>query len=76
MFLFFKLALSYCFSFKSVHLELFPQAPTLTMEGGLLRRSPSLILGRDFEVVPEPVWRALYHWYGANLSLPRPVCTV
>ncbi|KAJ7995851.1 hypothetical protein DPEC_G00231010 [Dallia pectoralis] len=49
------------------------KAPTLTMEGGLLRRSPSLILGRDFEVVPEPVWRALYHWYGANLSLPRPV---
>ncbi|KAL0994176.1 hypothetical protein UPYG_G00118780 [Umbra pygmaea] len=47
------------------------KAPTLTMEGGLLRRSPSLILGRDFEVVPEPVWRALYHWYGANLSLPR-----
>uniref|UniRef100_A0A4W5K153 Ubiquitin carboxyl-terminal hydrolase 32 n=1 Tax=Hucho hucho TaxID=62062 RepID=A0A4W5K153_9TELE len=49
------------------------KAPTLTMEGGLLRRSPSLILSRDFEVVPEPVWRALYHWYGANLSLPRPV---
>ncbi|XP_071030491.1 ubiquitin carboxyl-terminal hydrolase 32-like [Oncorhynchus clarkii lewisi] len=49
------------------------KAPTLTMEGGLLRRSPSLILGRDFEVVPEPVWRALYHWYGANLGLPRPV---
>ncbi|XP_063059044.1 ubiquitin carboxyl-terminal hydrolase 32-like [Engraulis encrasicolus] len=49
------------------------KAPTLTMEGGLLRRSPTLSLGRDFEVVPEPVWRALYHWYGANISLPRPV---
>ncbi|XP_076876132.1 ubiquitin carboxyl-terminal hydrolase 32-like [Brachyhypopomus gauderio] len=49
------------------------KAPTLTMEGGLLRRSPTLRLGQDFEVVPEPVWRALYHWYGANLSLPRPV---
>uniref|UniRef100_A0A4W4G5G8 Ubiquitin carboxyl-terminal hydrolase 32 n=1 Tax=Electrophorus electricus TaxID=8005 RepID=A0A4W4G5G8_ELEEL len=49
------------------------KAPTLTMEGGLLRRSPPLRLGQDFEVVPEPVWRALYHWYGANLSLPRPV---
>lgn len=45
------------------------------MEGALLRRSPSLHLGPDFEIVPEPVWRALYHWYGANLSLPRPVCT-
>lgn len=49
------------------------QAPTLTMEGGRLRRSLQLVPGRDFETVPEPVWRALYHWYGANLSLPRPV---
>ncbi|XP_063060913.1 ubiquitin carboxyl-terminal hydrolase 32 isoform X2 [Engraulis encrasicolus] len=49
------------------------KAPTLTMEGGRLKRSPPLAVGRDFETVPEPVWRALYHWYGANLSLPRPV---
>lgn len=49
------------------------QAPTLTMEGGRLKRSLQLAPGRDFETVPEPVWRALYHWYGANLSLPRPV---
>ena len=52
-----------------------PQAPTLTMEGGRLKRSLQLVPGRDFETVPEPVWRALYHWYGANLSLPRPVRT-
>uniref|UniRef100_A0AAY4DKB7 ubiquitinyl hydrolase 1 n=1 Tax=Denticeps clupeoides TaxID=299321 RepID=A0AAY4DKB7_9TELE len=49
------------------------KAPTLTMEGGRLKKSPQLLVGRDFETVPEPVWRALYHWYGANLSLPRPV---
>lgn len=49
------------------------QAPTLTMEGGRVKRSLQLVPGRDFEIVPEPVWRALYHWYGANLSLPRPV---
>uniref|UniRef100_A0A8C4EFD5 Ubiquitin carboxyl-terminal hydrolase 32 n=1 Tax=Dicentrarchus labrax TaxID=13489 RepID=A0A8C4EFD5_DICLA len=49
------------------------KAPTLTMEGGRLKRSMQLAPGRDFETVPEPVWRALYHWYGANLSLPRPV---
>lgn len=49
------------------------KAPTLTMEGGRLRRLLQLVPGRDFEIVPEPVWRALYHWYGANLSLPRPV---
>ncbi|KAG7279753.1 hypothetical protein CRUP_021369 [Coryphaenoides rupestris] len=48
------------------------KAPTLTMEGGRLR-STLLVASRDFETVPEPVWRALYHWYGANLSLPRPV---
>ncbi|XP_036392640.1 ubiquitin carboxyl-terminal hydrolase 32-like isoform X5 [Megalops cyprinoides] len=49
------------------------KAPTLTMEGGRLRRGQQLVPGQDFETVPEPVWRALYHWYGANLSLPRPV---
>ncbi|KAM9469598.1 ubiquitin carboxyl-terminal hydrolase 32 isoform 1-T1 [Clarias gariepinus] len=49
------------------------KAPTLTMEGGRLKRPLNLMAGRDFETVPEPVWRALYHWYGANLSLPRPV---
>uniref|UniRef100_A0ABM5ENA4 ubiquitinyl hydrolase 1 n=1 Tax=Pogona vitticeps TaxID=103695 RepID=A0ABM5ENA4_9SAUR len=49
------------------------KAPTLTLEGGRLKQSPQLIQGRDYEIVPEPVWRALYHWYGANLSLPRPV---
>lgn len=49
------------------------QAPTLTMEGGRLKRCLQLLSSRDFETVPEPVWRALYHWYGANLSLPRPV---
>ncbi|KAG9352031.1 hypothetical protein JZ751_023282 [Albula glossodonta] len=49
------------------------KAPTLTLEGGRLKRSQSLCQGREFETVPEPVWRALYHWYGANLSLPRPV---
>ncbi|XP_042152425.1 ubiquitin carboxyl-terminal hydrolase 32 isoform X1 [Oncorhynchus tshawytscha] len=49
------------------------KAPTLTMEGGRLKQSLQLVAGRDFETVPEPVWRALFHWYGANLSLPRPV---
>ncbi|NXJ73350.1 UBP32 hydrolase, partial [Trogon melanurus] len=49
------------------------KAASLTMEGGRLKRSPQLIEGKDYVMVPEPVWRALYHWYGANLSLPRPV---
>ncbi|XP_035389949.1 ubiquitin carboxyl-terminal hydrolase 32 isoform X1 [Electrophorus electricus] len=49
------------------------KAPTLTMEGGRLKQCPHPMASRDFETVPEPMWRALYHWYGANLSLPRPV---
>uniref|UniRef100_A0A8K9UKA3 ubiquitinyl hydrolase 1 n=1 Tax=Oncorhynchus mykiss TaxID=8022 RepID=A0A8K9UKA3_ONCMY len=49
------------------------KAPSLTMEGGRLNQSLQLVAGKDFETVPEPVWRALFHWYGANLSLPRPV---
>ncbi|KAK1158206.1 ubiquitin carboxyl-terminal hydrolase 32-like [Acipenser oxyrinchus oxyrinchus] len=49
------------------------KAPTLTMEGGRLKLSVQLTQGRDYETVPESVWRALCHWYGANLSLPRPV---
>uniref|UniRef100_A0A7N4PT78 Ubiquitin carboxyl-terminal hydrolase 32 n=1 Tax=Sarcophilus harrisii TaxID=9305 RepID=A0A7N4PT78_SARHA len=49
------------------------KATSLTLEGGRLKRAPQLIHGRDYEMVPEPVWRALYHWYGANLALPRPV---
>ncbi|CAB1348315.1 unnamed protein product, partial [Coregonus sp. 'balchen'] len=61
-----------CFSRVNGHI---PSAPTLTMEGGRLRQSLQLVEGRDFETVPEPVWRALFHWYGANLSLPRPTKT-
>ncbi|XP_074869930.1 ubiquitin carboxyl-terminal hydrolase 32 isoform X2 [Carettochelys insculpta] len=49
------------------------KAASLTLEGGRLKRSPQLIERRDYKMVPEPVWRALYHWYGANLALPRPV---
>lgn len=64
-----------CVSFL-IDLFFLIQAPTLTMEGGRLKRLLHLMAGRDFETVPEPVWRALYHWYGANLSLPRPVCVL
>lgn len=54
-------------------LKFHSKATSLTLEGGRLKRTPQLIHGRDYEMVPEPVWRALYHWYGANLALPRPV---
>lgn len=44
----------------------------LTGEGGRLRKN--LVRGRDFELVPEAVWRALSQWYGGSPPLPRQVC--
>ncbi|XP_042906047.1 ubiquitin carboxyl-terminal hydrolase 32 isoform X2 [Parasteatoda tepidariorum] len=45
----------------------------LTGEGGRLRKNPTLLRGRDFELVPEAVWRALSQWYGGSPQLPRQV---
>ncbi|XP_041349176.1 ubiquitin carboxyl-terminal hydrolase 32-like [Gigantopelta aegis] len=46
---------------------------TLTNEGGRLKRDVMLVRGKDFELVPEPVWRALSSWYGGAPALPRTV---
>ncbi|XP_060064706.1 ubiquitin carboxyl-terminal hydrolase 32-like [Ylistrum balloti] len=46
---------------------------SLTNEGGRLKRDTMLVRGKDFELVPEPVWRALSVWYGTNTPLPRTV---
>ncbi|KFM78271.1 Ubiquitin carboxyl-terminal hydrolase 32, partial [Stegodyphus mimosarum] len=45
----------------------------LTGEGGRLRKNPPLMRGRDYELVPEAVWRALSQWYGGSPPLPRQV---
>ncbi|XP_066297333.1 ubiquitin carboxyl-terminal hydrolase 32-like isoform X2 [Branchiostoma lanceolatum] len=45
----------------------------LTNEGGRLKRDRILIRGRDYELLPEPVWRALQNWYGGSPALPRTV---
>ena len=45
----------------------------LTGEGGKLKRNIPLCRGRDFEIIPEPVWRALQQWYGGGPALPRTV---
>ncbi|EDO39905.1 predicted protein [Nematostella vectensis] len=45
----------------------------LTGEGGRLKRSVPLGRVRDFEILPEPVWRALLTWYGGGPALPRTV---
>lgn len=50
-----------------------PQVPTLTGEGGHLRRDITLAQQRDFELVPDALWRALALWYGGPDPLPRQV---
>ncbi|XP_062601497.1 ubiquitin carboxyl-terminal hydrolase 32-like isoform X2 [Saccostrea cucullata] len=46
---------------------------SLTNEGGRLRRDTMLVRGKDFELVPEVIWRSLSTWYGGNIALPRTV---
>ncbi|XP_033627039.1 ubiquitin carboxyl-terminal hydrolase 32-like isoform X1 [Asterias rubens] len=46
---------------------------TLTNEGGRLKRNPPLMQGKDYEIIPEPVWKALSQWYAGGPSLPRNV---
>ncbi|XP_070572719.1 ubiquitin carboxyl-terminal hydrolase 32-like isoform X2 [Ptychodera flava] len=45
----------------------------LTNEGGRLKRNTTLAVGRDFEILPDPVWKALMTWYGGQPALPRNV---
>ncbi|XP_045466873.1 ubiquitin carboxyl-terminal hydrolase 32 isoform X2 [Harmonia axyridis] len=46
---------------------------TLTGEGGRLKRDVTLVQHRDFELVPDSLWKALALWYGGPLPLPRQV---
>ncbi|XP_074026841.1 ubiquitin specific protease 32 isoform X2 [Leptinotarsa decemlineata] len=46
---------------------------TLTGEGGRLKRDITLVQRRDFELVPDSLWKALSMWYGGPLPLPRQV---
>ena len=43
----------------------------LTGEGGRIRKD--LEKGKDYEVVPEALWKALLSWYGGSPALPRQV---
>lgn len=47
--------------------------PTLTGEGGRLKRDLILAQHRDYELVPESLWKALAQWYKGPLPLPRQV---
>ncbi|KAK7789457.1 hypothetical protein R5R35_012652 [Gryllus longicercus] len=46
---------------------------TLTGEGGKLKRNLVLMHSRDFELVPDSLWKALHQWYGGSPALPRQV---
>ena len=45
----------------------------LTGEGGKLRSDVKLSRGKDFEILPERLWKALFLWYGGSPTLPRQV---
>ena len=51
----------------------YTKVTSLTMEGGRLKSSGKLVRGRDFELIPERLWKALMLWYGGSPSLPRQV---
>lgn len=49
------------------------KVPSLTGEGGKLRKNLFLAQNRDFQIVSESLWTALTLWYGGEPSLPRQV---
>ncbi|KAK6636372.1 hypothetical protein RUM43_010032 [Polyplax serrata] len=49
------------------------KVPSLTGEGGKLRKNLFLAQNRDFQIVPQSLWTALTLWYGGEPSLPRQV---
>lgn len=51
----------------------FKAAPSLTGEGGRLKKEIPLVQHRDFELVPEVLWKAFNSWYGSVVQLPRQV---
>ncbi|XP_063695674.1 ubiquitin carboxyl-terminal hydrolase 32 isoform X2 [Culicoides brevitarsis] len=53
--------------------SIYKTAKTLTGEGGRLKKDMPLVEHRDFELLPESLWKYLYLKYGGNLPLPRQV---
>lgn len=43
------------------------------LPGGRLKKDTTLVQHRDFELVPDSLWKALALWYGGPLPLPRQV---
>lgn len=53
--------------------SIYKTSKVLTGEGGRLKRDTPLVEHRDFELIPESLWKYLYLKYGGNLPLPRQV---
>lgn len=53
--------------------NLYKNIQTLTGEGGRLKRDLTLSQHRDFELVPDSLWKALSQLYRGPLPLPRQV---
>lgn len=49
---------------------------TLTGEGGRLKRNLILSEHREYELIPDSLWKALSQWYRCSLPLPRQVIQV
>ena len=58
---------------NSYLLQSSPKVTILTGEGGKLKSSTKILQGREFEIIPERLWKALYQWYGGVVALPRQV---
>lgn len=46
---------------------------TLTGEGGRLKRNLILSEHREYELIPDSLWKALSQWYRCSIPLPRQV---
>ncbi|KAL7032777.1 hypothetical protein ACKWTF_007398 [Chironomus riparius] len=51
----------------------YKHVPSLTGEGGKLKKEIPLVQHRDFELLPEKLYKALKSWYESTLDLPRQV---
>lgn len=52
---------------------MYKDTQTLTGEGGRLRKDIILVQHKDYELVPESLWKALSQWYRGQIALPRQV---
>lgn len=59
-----------------VEQTIYKNVRTLTGEGGRLKRNLILSEHREYELIPDSLWKALSQWYRCSLALPRQVIQV